>query len=54
MTDSQPVPEQQSWNLQISDFVNFVKLLKKTKLPEKSELLAKKGFELTEMRRADS
>jgi len=35
-----------TWKL---DFVNFAKL-KKTKLPEKFELLDKKGFELMEKR----
>jgi len=47
MTKSHPVPEQQSWNPEI---MNFAKLLKKAKLPEKFELLAKRGFELMEKR----
>jgi len=33
------------------DFMNFVKLLEKTKLPEKFELPSKRGFETTEMRK---
>jgi len=34
--------------------VNFAKLTKKTKLSEKFKLLDKRGFKLTEKRRADS
>jgi len=36
------------------DFANVTKLLKKTELPEKFELLAKRGFELIEKRKIDS
>jgi len=35
MTDSQSVFEQLSWNPELLDFVNFAKLQKKIKLPEK-------------------
>jgi len=34
MTDSKPFLKQLSWNMAITDIVNFMKLLKKTKLPE--------------------
>jgi len=34
--------------------VNFVKLMKKTELLEKWELLGKREFELTETRKKDS
>ena len=53
-TNLQPVPEEQSWNLQITDFANFMKLLKKIELPEKSELPDQRGFDLKEKRRAES
>ena len=43
MTNSQSVPERQSWNLEI---MNFTKFLKK-----KFELLDKKGFKLTKTRK---
>jgi len=42
MTDSQPVPEQRSWNLEPADFSNFAK---KTKLQGKFELPEKREFE---------
>jgi len=48
MTNLQPVPEQKSQNLEIADFMNFVKIPKKTVNPEKFELPAKKEFELNE------
>jgi len=51
MTDSQPVPEQRSRN---PETVDFTKLPKRTKLSEKFKLPAKRGFALTEGRRADS
>jgi len=35
MTDTQPVPEQQSWNPELANFVDLAKLPKKTKLTEK-------------------
>jgi len=47
MTDSQSVPEQQSWIPELEDFANFAKFPKKTELPEKFELTEKRGFELT-------
>jgi len=47
MTDLQPVPRQQLQNLELA---NFAKLLKKTKLLEKSEISNKRGFELMEKR----
>ena len=51
MTDSQPVLKQWSRSPEIAD---FMKLLKKTKLPEKFELPDKRQFELMEMRKKDS
>jgi len=44
-TDSQSVPEQRSWNPKLVVFVDFAKLIKKTKHPEKFKLLDKRGFE---------
>jgi len=41
----QPVPKQQSQNLEIANFTKFLK---------KFELLDKRGFKLVERRRADS
>jgi len=43
-TDLESVSEQQSQNLEITNFTEFPKML---------ELLGKRGFELTEMRKAD-
>jgi len=34
MTDLQPVPQQQLWNLELTDFANFTKFLKKPELLE--------------------
>jgi len=51
INNSVSVPKQQSQNL---EFANFAKFLKKTKLPEKLELLEKRRFELTEKRKKDS
>jgi len=48
MTDSQPVPKQQSQNPELADFANFAKLPKKIEPPEKLELPAKRGFKLLE------
>jgi len=47
----QPIPKQQSWNPEITDFVNFAKFPQKTELLEKFKLLDKRGFELTEVRK---
>jgi len=47
MTDSQPVPKQGLRNPEIEDFTDFTKFPTKTELPEKFELLAKRGFEFT-------
>jgi len=47
-TDSESVLEQQSWNTELKDSENFAELTHKTKLPEKCELLDKRGFELME------
>jgi len=44
ITDSQPLPKQQSWNPEIT---NFAKFLKTFELPDK------RGSELTETRRKD-
>jgi len=44
MTDSQPIPQQQSWDPEI---VNFMKLLNKFEFPDK------RGFELMGTRKAD-
>jgi len=52
VTDLHPVPKQQSRNLELMDFVNFVALPNKTKLPEKFKLLAKKGFMKKRKKRA--
>jgi len=49
MTDSQSVPEQQSWNIKL---VNFAKFPKKTELQGKFDLPDKRGFELMETSRA--
>jgi len=54
VTNLHPVPERRSRNLEIVAFTNFTKLLKKTELPDKFELLAKRGFKLTEKRRPQS
>ena len=51
MTDSQSVPEQQSWNAKLINFPDFSKLLKKTYLPEKFGLPDKRGFKLMKIRR---
>ena len=48
-----PVPEQQPWNHEYTDFANFTKLPKKHKLLEKFEFQDKSRFKLTEMRRVD-
>jgi len=52
MTDSQSVPEQRSLNFEIIDFANFAKLPKKNKITEKFEVLDKRGFKPTEMRKS--
>jgi len=51
MTYSLSVPEQQSQNPKHMDFANVTKFQKNTKLLENSELLDKRGFKLTEMRK---
>jgi len=50
MTDSQPVPQQRSQNLELADFMNFAKFPLKTKLLQKFGLPDKRGFQLIEKR----
>jgi len=50
MSDSQSLPKQLLQNLETADFVNFMKLMEKTELPDKFKLPAKRGFQLTEKR----
>jgi len=47
-------PHEQSWNPELLNFANFAKLPKKNKLPDKFKLPDKRGFELTENKRANS
>jgi len=51
MTKSQPVPEQQSWNLELMDFANLVKFTNKTELLEKFKLLIKEYSDSQNTRR---
>jgi len=53
MTNSQSAPKQRSWNPELADFANFSKLSKKTKLPQKFKLLDKRGYKLTDKKRAE-
>ena len=50
MTDSR---QSLSSNCATQKTANFTKLLKKTELPEKFELLAKRGFKLMETQKAE-
>ena len=53
MTISQSVPEQLSWNSELKNFVNFLKLSKRTTLLEKYEPTDKRWIESTEIRKKE-